>query len=60
LFGFLALLFEQQQFIIGHKYTTQVIIDESILPGAGGRPQHRVARSVNSSKHVVFKKHFLS
>jgi hypothetical protein len=47
----LALAFEQEQLIIGHKYTTQVIISESILP------HHRVARSLNSSKHVVFAKH---
>ena len=45
----LALPYEQEQLIFGHKYTTQVIISESILP------HHRVARSLNSSKHVIFE-----
>ncbi|CAB4000447.1 Hypothetical predicted protein, partial [Paramuricea clavata] len=43
------LIFEQEQLIIGHKYTTQVIIGENVLPREAGRPHHRVARSLNSS-----------
>ncbi|XP_028393993.1 protein YIPF3-like isoform X1 [Dendronephthya gigantea] len=44
-----VLSFEQDQIIIGHKYTTQVIVGENFLPVEGGRPHLRVARSLNSS-----------